>query len=81
MSSPKSVYETRAAYNARVASEPPPPADLCCEQHPEKDWPHDDCAGPGMPISERMNALVYQRDYARSEARLLREGPQNELEA
>jgi hypothetical protein len=20
-----------------------------CEQHPEKGWPHDDCAGPGMP--------------------------------
>lgn len=23
--------------------------DMCCEQHPEKYWPHDDCAGPGMP--------------------------------
>jgi hypothetical protein len=21
-----------------------------CEQHPDKDFPHDDCAGPGMPI-------------------------------
>jgi hypothetical protein len=20
-----------------------------CEQHPEQGWPHDDCAGPGMP--------------------------------
>ncbi len=20
-----------------------------CEQHPEKPWPHDDCAGPGVP--------------------------------
>jgi hypothetical protein len=19
-----------------------------CEQHPDKPWPHDDCAGPGM---------------------------------
>lgn len=19
-----------------------------CEQHPDKSWPHDDCAGPGM---------------------------------
>ena len=19
-----------------------------CEQHPEMEWPHDDCAGPGM---------------------------------
>ena len=21
-----------------------------CEQHPEKDWPHDDCAGPGALV-------------------------------
>jgi hypothetical protein len=20
-----------------------------CERHPNKLWPHDDCAGPGMP--------------------------------
>ena len=20
-----------------------------CEKHPEKPWPHDDCAGPGIP--------------------------------
>jgi hypothetical protein len=20
-----------------------------CEQHPDQGWPHDDCAGPGMP--------------------------------
>lgn len=20
-----------------------------CEQHPGTEWPHDDCAGPGMP--------------------------------
>ena len=20
-----------------------------CEQHPGRPWPHDDCAGPGMP--------------------------------
>lgn len=20
-----------------------------CEQHPDKDWPHDDCPGPGEP--------------------------------
>jgi hypothetical protein len=20
-----------------------------CEQHPAEGWPHDDCAGPGMP--------------------------------
>ena len=22
-----------------------------CEQHPEQGWPHDDCAGPGMPCA------------------------------
>lgn len=21
---------------------------LVCEQHPEREWPHGDCAGPGM---------------------------------
>lgn len=20
-----------------------------CEQHPDRTWPHDNCAGPGMP--------------------------------
>ena len=20
-----------------------------CEEHPEKPWPHDECAGPGVP--------------------------------
>ena len=22
-----------------------------CEQHPAREWPHDDCAGPGMPCA------------------------------
>ena len=22
---------------------------MMCEAHPGKEWPHDDCAGPGMP--------------------------------
>ena len=22
-----------------------------CEQHPDKQWPHDKCPGPGMPCS------------------------------
>jgi hypothetical protein len=26
--------------------------DMICEQHPTKEWPHDDCAGPGMPPLE-----------------------------
>ncbi len=25
--------------------------DWICEQHPNLVWPHDDCAGPGMPAS------------------------------
>jgi hypothetical protein len=20
-----------------------------CEEHPDRGWPHDDCAGPGVP--------------------------------
>lgn len=24
-------------------------SDMVCEAHPDKEWPHDDCAGPGMP--------------------------------
>lgn len=23
-----------------------------CEQHPHLEWPHDDCAGPGMPKAD-----------------------------
>ena len=23
-----------------------------CGQHPERGWPHDDCAGPGVPCPE-----------------------------
>lgn len=23
-----------------------------CESHPDKPWPHDECAGPGMPCDE-----------------------------
>src|SRR3990167_6498238 len=38
-----------------------------CETHPEREWPHEDCAGPGMPVGTRINALVYQRDQARQE--------------
>lgn len=22
---------------------------MMCESHPGHEWPHDDCAGPGMP--------------------------------
>ncbi len=27
-----------------------------CEEHPEQGWPHDDCAGPGMPCPICNNA-------------------------
>lgn len=23
-----------------------------CEEHPDLPWPHDDCAGPGMPARD-----------------------------
>ena len=27
---------------------------MTCEQHPEKEWPHDDCIGPGVvAVTER----------------------------
>ena len=32
-----------------------------CEEHPLKPWPHDDCAGPGMPAGNRFGAVVYQQ--------------------
>jgi len=35
-----------------------------CEQHPERPFPHDDCAGPGVPCGERFAqaALLAQRE-------------------
>ena len=35
------------------------PPDMVCEQHPWSEWPHDDCAGPGMPGTAQYEALVY----------------------
>lgn len=32
---------------------------MVCEQHPWSEWPHDDCAGPGMPGTAQYEALVY----------------------
>ena len=26
-----------------------PEVDMVCEAHPDREWPHDDCPGPGMP--------------------------------
>lgn len=30
-------------------------AGWCCEAHPSEPFPHDDCAGPGMPCACRHN--------------------------
>ncbi len=30
---------------------------LVCEQHPDRDWPHGDCAGPGCPPEHRTQVL------------------------
>ena len=38
-----------------------------CEVHPELEWPHGDCAGPGQADYTQVEALVYQRDQARAE--------------
>ena len=35
--------------------------DWICEEHPLKPWPHDDCAGPGMPAGNRLGSVVYQQ--------------------
>ena len=28
------------------------PGGVICEAHPAREWPHDDCPGPGMPVPE-----------------------------
>ena len=30
-----------------------------CEQHPHKEFPHDDCAGPGIPDREEKQYCEY----------------------
>lgn len=46
-----------------------------CEEHPEFEWPHvvdgRDCPGPGMPDTNAMPALIYQRDRLRAIVRTL----------
>lgn len=40
-----------------------------CEQHPDKPWPHDDCAGPGMPKVEPVEpAEVKSTEEANTDA-------------
>ncbi len=31
---------------------------MTCEAHPWLEWPHDDCAGPGMPVSASLSVLA-----------------------
>lgn len=39
-----------------------------CEKHPGREWPHDDCAGPGMPwIVEGKAAILALIDAAKSQ--------------
>lgn len=65
---PANEYHERThAPLALHAVSAPPLWEWICEQHPELDWPHDDCAGPGMPKSAQVKALTYQRDQARLE--------------
>jgi len=44
-----------------------PLEDMVCEQHPDRVWPHDECAGPGMPRAD-----VEPRPTIRERAALLR---------
>ena len=30
---------------------------MTCEVHPWQEWPHDDCSGPGMPITASLEVL------------------------
>lgn len=37
---------------------------LVCEQHPDRDWPHGDCSGPGCPpVHARLLLRELLRDY------------------
>jgi len=36
----------------------PPATDMACERHPWVQWPHGDCAGPGMPWTEGLAFLA-----------------------
>lgn len=36
--------------------------DMCCEEHPRLEWPHDDCPGPGMHWIDGLAALATRLD-------------------
>lgn len=35
-----------------------------CEEHPLKEWPHGDCPGPGVPLSEQQLLLLVEGQQA-----------------
>ena len=34
-----------------------PSIDMTCEEHPWLEWPHEDCLGPGMPVTASLAML------------------------
>lgn len=71
---PAPVCACPCHYPAPREAQPTPPAgeedrDMVCEAHPDRLWPHDDCAGPGMPhpVIAELRAEV-QRLYPRPPA-------------
>jgi hypothetical protein len=44
-----------------VERQPSPLESWFCEIHPELPWPHDDCPGPGVPLTSQVDQLVHQR--------------------
>ena len=46
--------------------------DMICEQHPTKPWPHDDCAGPGMPWQAGLDLLARSEQELAEATALLR---------
>lgn len=45
-------------------------SEMVCEQHPELEWPHGDCAGPGCSRSAQVRLIQGKRRFA---AQALRE--------
>lgn len=60
-----------------LQQEKPMTTDMICEVHPELEWPHGECAGPGVPKAAQVNALVYQRDQLQQEKDRERENTSN----
>lgn len=43
------THTTNAKYRAGYEQIDWNPTDMICEAHPEREWPHGRCPGPGMP--------------------------------